>query len=318
MPTSENLESLSALTVERDRLRREREYLVRERDLIRAERDRLAAFQFVPPGHFYSPIPDPAEVRRDDARIFSPTEPELPGVDLAEPLQLKLLGELAAFYPDLPFTAAPSPDCRYYYENPAYGYADGIFLYSMLRYWRPARVIEIGSGYSSCVMLDVNDRWFDRRLKLTFIDPYTQVLEANLRAGDRERVTILPQRVQDVPSEVFAALGANDILFVDSTHVSKIGSDVNEILFRILPALKPGVVVHFHDVFFPFEYPREWVYDGRAWNEDYLLRAFLQYNSAFRVLLFSTFLARFHADRLAALMPLTLKNPGGDIWLQRV
>jgi hypothetical protein len=78
------------------------------------------------------------------------------------------------------------------------------------------------------------------------------------------------------------------------------------------------VYVHFHDVFYPFEYPREWIYEGRAWNEDYVLRAFLQYNSAFRIRLFGTWLALRHPEQLHTAMPLCARNPGGSLWLQRV
>lgn len=115
----------------------------------------------------------------------------------------------------------------------------------------------------------------------------------------------------------FAALEANDILFIDSTHVAKINSDVNAAFFDILPQLAPGVCVHFHDIFYPFEYPRAWVYEGRNWNEAYLLRAFLLFNTAFAVRWFTTFLTMFHRERFAADMPAVLLNPGGSIWLQR-
>jgi len=116
---------------------------------------------------------------------------------------------------------------------------------------------------------------------------------------------------------IFDALSSNDILFIDSTHVSKTGSDVNRILFDILPRLSRGVFIHFHDVFYPFEYPKEWVYEGRAWNEDYILRAFLEYNDAFEIVLFGTWLAKFERDLLREMMPMTLENPGGSLWLRK-
>jgi hypothetical protein len=139
-----------------------------------------------------------------------------------------------------------------------------------------------------------------------------------LFAGERERLHVLGRRLQDVPLDRFRALQANDILFFDSTHVCKIGSDVNYAVFEILPSLAPGVLVHFHDVFHPFEYPPAWVYEGRNWSEAYLLRAFLQFNEAFEIVYFNTFLAHFHRALLAELMPLCLRNTGGSIWLRRV
>jgi hypothetical protein len=165
-------------------------------------------------------------------------------------------------------------------------------------------------------MLDTADRWLPETA-FTFIDPDTSTLDALLRPGDRERATIVRAKLQDVPLTTFDSLEANDILFIDSTHVSKTGSDVNRIVFDILPRLAPGVHVHFHDVFYPFEYPKEWVYEGRAWNEDYILRAFLEFNDAFEIVLFGTWLARFHRELLGELMPLTLENPGGSLWLTR-
>lgn len=116
----------------------------------------------------------------------------------------------------------------------------------------------------------------------------------------------------------FDILKENDILFVDSTHVSKVGSDVNYLLFEILPRLNKGVYIHFHDIFYPFEYPKEWIYDGKAWNEDYILRAFLQYNDSFKIFFFNTFLESFFREKFTLEMPLCLKNTGGSLWIKKI
>jgi len=108
------------------------------------------------------------------------------------------------------------------------------------------------------------------------------------------------------------------VLFIDSSHVSKVGSDVNHILFNILPALRPSVRVHFHDVFYPFEYPENWIVNGRSWTEAYLLHAFLQFNDTFEIELFPNYLTRFHQDFFKQRMPLCLKDPGGSIWLRKI
>ena len=285
-----------------------------ERDQLRAD---LAHWKtWMSPGHFYSPIPSIDEIRAREGELFGPPPPSLPGIDLRADQQVALVRKLARFYGEMPFPRMQSPETRYWFENWAYSYADAVFLYSMLRHLRPRRVIEVGSGFSSAAMLDTADRWLPET-SFTFIDPDTSTLDALLRPGDRERVMIMRAKLQDVPLTTFDTLEANDILFIDSTHVSKTGSDVNRILFDILPRLAPGVHIHFHDVFYPFEYPKEWVYEGRAWNEDYILRAFLAFNSAFDIVLFGTWLARFHRQLLAELMPLTLENPGGSLWLTR-
>ncbi len=110
----------------------------------------------------------------------------------------------------------------------------------------------------------------------------------------------------------------NDILFIDSSHVSKTGSDVNHLLFKILPLLNDGVMIHFHDIFFPFEYPQWWAFEGRAWNEAYLLHAFLAHNRAYQIEFFNTYVIDRYRERIAAEFPLFLKNEGGSLWLRKV
>lgn len=269
------------------------------------------------PGHFYSPIPDPEEVRRDEERIFGTCPRSLPGIDLREAAQKELLEKFAGFYEHMPFLAQKAAGVRYHFENPAYSYSDAILLHCMIRHAQPKRIVEVGSGFSSCVTLDTNELFFDNAIQTTFIEPYPALLTSLLKEGDVARIRIIPSRLQDVALDTFKALECNDILFIDSTHVSKTGSDVNRLFFEILPQLASGVYVHVHDVFYPFEYPKEWVYKGRAWNEAYLLRAFLQYNAAFRIVLMNSFMQRFHEDYFREKMPLCLKNPGGSIWLRR-
>ncbi|CAN5770970.1 hypothetical protein BH20PSE1_BH20PSE1_02830 [soil metagenome] len=138
-----------------------------------------------------------------------------------------------------------------------------------------------------------------------------------LKPGDTERIRIIEKPLQDVPVSLFQGLTANDILFIDSTHVSRVGSDVNYLFFEVLPALRPGLFIHFHDVFWPFEYPESWIEEGRQWQEDYVLRAFLEFNQAFEIVVFNAFLETFHGDWFEKYMPLCLKNPGGSIWLRR-
>ena len=116
--------------------------------------------------------------------------------------------------------------------------------------------------------------------------------------------------------DFFEILQSGDILFIDSTHIAKTGSDVNHILFDILPILKSGVLIHFHDVSYPFEYPKEWVYMGRNWNENYFLRAFLMYNNNFEIILFSDYLHKHYIEAFKD-MPLSLKDPGMNLWLKK-
>ncbi len=334
------------LLVERDGLLRDRDRLLADRDQLRADREQLWAEQqrfreaeaewaaqretltgeiermrkaqgFVPPGHFYSPIPSLEEVRADASRIFAEPPRQLDGLPMNEEAQLELLRDLREFYREMPFTAEQQEGLRYYFENPAYSWSDGILLHGMIRRLKPRRIIEVGSGFSSCLMLDTSERFFYGAIDFTFIEPFPELLESLIRESDREHTRIIAERLQDVDLATFDVLGDNDILFIDSTHVSRVDSDVNRILFDILPRLAPGVYIHFHDIFYPFEYPPEWILEGRAWNEAYALRAFLQHNPEFRVVLMNTFMQRFHHEFFEEHLPFCLRNTGGSIWLRK-
>jgi len=292
------------------------------RDLV-SERNKLLSvleevIRFAPPGHFFSPIPSLDEIRQDESRIFESVPRDIISVELHESEQLTLLEEIAHYYKEMPFQSHKVEGLRYYFENPAYLYSDAIILHGMIRHLSPKRIIEVGSGFSSCVTLDTNELFFNGSISTTFIEPYPHLLMSLVKEEDKGRIRMLPFRLQDVDVSEFEALGANDILFIDSTHVSKVNSDVNRIFFEILPRLSPGVHIHFHDIFYPFEYPKEWVYEGRAWNEAYMLRTFLQYNTAFRVVLMNTFMERYHESFFQERMPLCLKNTGGSIWIRKM
>jgi hypothetical protein len=270
-----------------------------------------------PPGHYASPIPALHEVRAREAQIFAHPR-AVPGIDTRDEQQLALVEEFKPLYDDQPFTAEPQPGFRYHLANRWFSYSDGLMLHLMLRWARPRRVIEVGSGFSSAAILDTNDRFLDGAVSCTFIEPFPERrLHGLLQAGDASRHEVVAQPVQDVPLERFAALEAGDILFIDSSHVSKAGSDVNRLVFDVLPRLQPGVLVHFHDIGWPFEYPREWVYGGRAWTEAYVLRGFFMFNSDFEILLFNHYLALFHHDEVAAALPLWGVEQGGSLWARR-
>ena len=270
-----------------------------------------------PAGHFYSPYPDLEEIRQQEASIFSQNRAVL-GIDLRESEQLKVLRALASLQPGTQFPKTKSPGFRYYFDNPAYGYSDALVLHAMLRLIKPHQLIEVGCGYSSAMSLDTNELYFQNSIKMTFIEPHPQLLHELTKPEDRERVTIIPSKLQDIPLEVFSHLRDNDVLFIDSTHVSKVNSDVNYIFFEILPRLHSGVYVHFHDVFYPFEYPKELVYAGLAWQELYILRAFLQDNHCYEIVYFQDFLFRKHRRYFEEHLPLFLNNSGGNIWLRKV
>lgn len=281
--------------------------------------DSLAAGQdWVPKGHFYSPYPDLKEIRSRDADIFS-TQKEIAGIDLREAAQMAWLEKFAEVYPELPpYQEKKSAQFRYFYDNENFSYSDAIILYSMLRVIQPKRLIEVGSGFSSALTLDTDELYLNRSVELTFIDPYPERVQKLLKAEDKKHTRIIAKPVQSLDPAIFQELQDGDILFIDSTHVSKVGSDVNYLYFEVLPRLNKGVYIHIHDIFFPFEYPSIWVYEGRVWNEAYLLRAFLLFNPCFQLEYFQNFMFIKHLDFFRQHMPLCLKSGGDNIWLRKV
>lgn len=272
---------------------------------------------WVPLGHYYSPFPDVEQIRKREYRIWSNLSENLKGIDLNKNEQLKLLDEFAEYYKEQPFKDQKQDNLRYYFANRSYSYADALFLYCMIRHLRPRRIIEVGSGFSSCVTLDTNELFFNNAIDCTFVEPFPKNLLSAITEKDRATIKLIPKILQDVDLDFFSELQSNDILFIDSTHVSKVDSDVNYIFFEVLPSLNRGVYVHFHDIFFPFEYSKNWIYQGRGWNEAYVLRAFLQHNAEFKIAFFTNYLFRFYKDVVEKNMPLATKNPGGSIWIKK-
>jgi predicted O-methyltransferase YrrM len=272
--------------------------------------------EFVPPGHYYSPLLD--------IDNLAPSALSLPfdGVECWEHIDLRpqeqriYYEDLLNRFPVLPFPIQKSDRYRYFTDNEWFVFSDAFTLSGIIRKEKPRRIIEIGSGFSSAVMLDTLSHTHES-VGLTFIEPFRHRLHSLLSSSDRSSSTILAQPVQEVSLSVFDQLEAQDILFIDSSHVAKIGSDVTIILLRILPRLRRGVLVHFHDIFYPVSYPIDWIRDGRAWNESIFLRAFLVQNRDFRVMAFNSFAGysfpELFRDRLAEFLNLT----GGSIWLRK-
>lgn len=270
-----------------------------------------------PNGHYYSPVFSIEDVKRREFEIWKKVnKEEISGIELRTEEQKKLVLQFLKFYDELPFEKEKQDNVRFQYDNNYYSYADGIILYSMIRQFEPKQIIEIGSGFSSMVMLDTNELFFDNQIDLTFIDPYPERLFSLMKESDIKQTKVIRCDVQLIPLDVFEKLQAGDILFIDSTHVSKTGSDVNYILFEIFPIIKKGVLIHFHDVFYPFEYPKEWAFQGINWNENYILKAFLMFNEKFEVKLFSEYLYRHHKDVFKG-MPLCYNYAGSNLWLEK-
>ncbi|MCA1727482.1 MAG: class I SAM-dependent methyltransferase [Actinobacteria bacterium] len=267
----------------------------------------------VTPVHFYAPVPDTRSL--PDALWRDPGE--LPGVDLRVDAQLELLGELAAHRDSFSgFPRAPGVPGRYHVDNGSFEAGDGDALHAILRHLRPRRMVEVGSGFSTLLAAETLAAQDGTGPSLTVIDPHPTLAIRGVAGVTR----LLERPVQRLPLETFADLGAGDVLFIDSSHVLAIGSDVQFLFLEVLPRLAPGVVIHVHDVFLPSEYPREWVMrEHRFWTEQYLLQAFLAFNAEFEVLLSLAYLHQRHPDAMEAAFGAYRRdrNAPGSFWMRR-
>jgi predicted O-methyltransferase YrrM len=287
-------------------------------EALREASDASLHREWVPTGHYYSAVPSREHLEQHRSRIIGQDPCRIPGVDLRLEAQLKLSDDLVRYVPEVPFPDQPDEQWRYYFHNDFFADADGLFLHLLLRHLRPSRVVEVGSGFSSACLLDTAEHFLGSKVDFTFIEPYDERLRSLLRPDDLPRVEILNQGVEDVELSVYEGLAADDLLLIDSTHTVKAGGDVNWLFFEVLPTLAPGVVVHVHDVLPGFEYPWEWLEQGRAWSEAYLLRAFLQYNDTFEVLLWPSLLCAADPQGFAArFRGYGRAQSGGSIYLRR-
>jgi predicted O-methyltransferase YrrM len=269
------------------------------------------------PNHFYSPIPDTRELG-PALRANS----DLPGIDMRDEAQQSLLKELSAEVGEewaaLPRTAAG--DSAFYIDNHAFESVDAELLYGLIRHFKPKRYCEIGSGWSTMCALTAARRNVaeGHACQLEAIEPYPYGFLQRMAADPLLLLSV--QKVQDVPMDRFTSLGAGDILFIDSSHVVRAGSDVQREFLEILPRLAPGVLVHVHDVFLPAEYPQPWfLEEHRFWNEQYLLQAFLIGNRTFEVLWAGNYMHQRHPDAVEQAIPSydrTTRQPG-SFWIRR-
>lgn len=271
-----------------------------------------------PLGHFYSLYPDVQDIMEREDEVFGQQD-SLLGIDMNEDRQIELFGNLHSVYADLPrwpqMGGNSLQGLRYRTNNPSFPLGDAVALHEMLRYLKPKQMIEVGSGYSSAVTLDTNEFYLDQSIDLTFIEPYPRTLKNILKQTDHVR--LIESGLQKVPVCEFERLGANDVLFIDSTHVSKIDSDVNYLFFEILPRLASGVYIHLHDICYPFTYPKEWIRTGMIWNEVYLLRAFLINNNGYEILYYQDMLNQKHPQLFENGWPYEIPSSGGSFWMRK-
>ena len=274
--------------------------------------------------HFYSPVPDTGELARKPG--LWERESDLPGVDLNVSGQLAFLESTVPRWQGecrFPMQKTDVPH-EYYVTNGAYGLLSAAILHCMIRTYRPRTIIEIGSGNSTyvsaraCLMNEAEGR----PTRLVAVEPYPNEV---LQGGFPGLASLLRVGAEEVGLDRYLELGEGDILFIDSSHVVRMGNDVVFLYLDVLPRLRKGVVIHIHDIFFPFQYPKDWILDyRRLWSEQYLLQAFLAFNRTFEVLWCGSYMHAKHLDKLKAAFP---PPPGlgeaagyfsSSIWLRKV
>lgn len=274
----------------------------------------------ITPNHYYQPIPDTRTLKDD----LWQKQSKLVGININEEDQISLLSLFSSKfkeeYKTFPRNKTSIP-YRYYVNNCGFESVDGEILYCMIRHLKPKKIFEIGSGnstYLSAQAVLKNKEDNGHECELIAFEPYPNDV---LKAGFPGLSKLIPTKIQDIPLSEFGKLKENDILFIDSSHVLKIGSDVQYEYLEILPRLNQGVIVHAHDIFLPAEYPREWVLkDYTFWTEQYLLQAFLVFNDSFKVLWAGSYMHLKHPDKLETTFSSYKRDERwpGSFWIKKV
>jgi hypothetical protein len=266
--------------------------------------------------HYYSPIPNPGELPAE----FWTHEGDLSAVHFDAAAGLDFIQrELAPYIAE--YTPPPGPTGsprNFYLDNGFYDSVDAETLYAMVRRFAPARTIELGSGMSTLVMADARERNEEPDdASHTVFDPFPR---EDLLAVQRRIADVHLVSATDVPMSAFEQLRSGDLLFVDTTHTVKTGGDVNRIILDVLPTLAPGVFVHFHDIFLPWEYPRDFLTERNFfWAEQYLLQSFLAFNREFEIVFGAYDLHRRYQDAIARLIPSARPDTcPSAFWLRRI
>jgi predicted O-methyltransferase YrrM len=252
------------------------------------------------PIHYYEPLPDFRSITNEQIT----QRRTYPGIDFRLEQQLAIFDELAKYRDEL-------RELDFDFNNSYFSGLDAAVYYALIRHLQPHRIIEIGGGYSTQIAAKALEA--NRKGKLVCVEPYPERLN-----GSERNVELIQKRVEELSLDFFSSLEANDILFIDSSHTVKFRSDVCFEFLEILPRLAPEVWVHVHDIFFPHDYPAEWLINRRlALNEQYLLEAFLSFNKTFAPQLANYWLCLEHGEAAARLWP-KANNPASSFWMKRV
>ena len=264
--------------------------------------------------HYYDPQIRPNGMTAEDLLA----DRFLPGIDLREDAQRNLLATFR-FQDELAGLPRGKPEGGqgvYWFDNEFFERIDGSILYSMLRTLKPRRIVEVGSGFSTLIAqraLERNAAEGAPQASHVCIEPYEHAWL------DQCGAQVVRERVERVDPALITSLRANDVLFIDSSHVLRPGGDVVVEILQFLPSLAPGVVVHIHDIFTPKDYPFDWLFEKhRLWTEQYMLEAFLSMNDRFEIMLGVQHMWHdARGDLEAACVPLDGQGPGTSFYIRR-
>lgn len=273
--------------------------------------------------HYYHPIPNLRSLNEE----YWSNKSELKEIDLNLFAQIKFLEEInekfASKFNSFPlYQNEINNPWEYYIHNNNFTSVDGEILYSIIRKYKPQKIIEIGSGFTTFLISKAIED--EKNVNASYapqfdaIEPFPRdFLKTNIPA----LTSLIVKQIQDVPLDTFDSLEEDDVLFIDGTHMLKYGSDVEHEFFNILPRLKNGVLVHFHDIFLPLPYPKKWVYEyGWFWNEQYLLQVFLMYNNSFEIIWSGSMMHNYHSDKLDKVFRSydSVNGNPGSFWIRKI
>jgi len=266
--------------------------------------------------HYHHPLINPNKHNLKSLR----DERIIGGLDLNINKQKEII--LSFNYVDelLKFPPKKSNGNEYYYHNDSFGSGDSEYLYNIIRKFKPNRIIEVGSGFSTKMMLNSINKNKDEdsnyNCELTCIEPFEYKQIEGLP------ITLLKEKVESLDIKIFKELKNNDILFIDSSHIIRPQGDVLFEIQQILPELNPGVLIHFHDIFTPRDYLDEWIYkEHLLWNEQYFLETFLSFNDRFEVIGSLNYLKHNYWELLSSKCPILSREKNsepGSFWIRKI
>jgi len=278
---------------------------------------------YIMPIHYYCPIPDLDKINKDPDWDLRPKQ--IPGIDLNENFQLWLLkNEFPKYVYEYDFPLKRSDIKKpgeFYFDNHMFANTDAEVYYCMIRYFKPRIVVEVGGGRSTQICYEASQKSLklhNTKTNIFVIEPFPN--REILIPMSKDSIHLMKNKVENIDTDFFSQLNENDILFIDSTHVIKSGGDVNYLFLDILPRLKPGVVVHIHDIRLPYEVKKTDIIDcGLFFTEEYMLRAFLIGNREFEVLWGTYFMAQKYSEKIASTFRTSNhgKYAGGSFWIRR-